>query len=222
MASTGNSDIPNVTGGDIVTFGDITQFETSDSNPLASTTSGTMAYGFNLDTVLLSDGLTQASDGNTIVSAVHYVSGDIQVGSNNIQLYAGDDVVFSVHLPTRSIDGITYRKEDVIVFRPDTAGDYSQGSFFLLIDGKNDMGWGNLSAVSLVEQTTVVGGVTLNAGEFLIADGTRDIKRFTPGSLGDTTTGTVSVLVAGNDIDIGQNIGGLHLVQADTVIGGSR
>ena len=88
--STGNSDIPNITGGDVVTFGDITQLETSDSNPLASTTSGTMAYGFNLDTVLMSDGLTLASDGNTIVSAVHYVSSDIQVGSNNIQLLAGD------------------------------------------------------------------------------------------------------------------------------------
>ena len=87
--STGSSEIPSMTGGDVVTFSDITQLETSNSDPLASMTSGTLAYGFNLDTVLLSGG-GQASDGNTTVSAVHFVTGDIQVGSNPIQLQAGD------------------------------------------------------------------------------------------------------------------------------------
>ncbi len=86
---TGSSEIPSITGGDVVTFGDITQLETSNSDPLASTTSGTLAYGFNLDTVLLSGG-GSASDGNTIVNAIHYVTRDIQVGSNNIQLLTGD------------------------------------------------------------------------------------------------------------------------------------
>ena len=146
----------------------------------------------------------------------------MQVGSNNIQLNGGD-LLFST-AADEVIDGITYRKEDVVVFRPDTAGDYSQGSFFRLIDGRNDTGWGDVTGISLVEQTTQIApGVTLNAGEFLVAhDGSAtNILRFQPtGTLGDTTVGTTSILVAGNDIDIGQNIGGLHLVQADTVIGG--
>ena len=102
--------------------------------------------------MLLSDGVTLASDGNTIVNAVHYVGRDIQVGSNNIQLQAGD-LLLSTDAD-ETIDGVTYDKEDVFVFRPDTAGDYSQGSFFRLIDGKNDTGWGNVTGISLVEQTT--------------------------------------------------------------------
>ncbi|MDX1698471.1 MAG: cadherin domain-containing protein, partial [Thiohalobacterales bacterium] len=173
-----------------------------------------------LDTVLLSDGSTQASaDGNTQVNALHVVTTDIQVGSNNIQLLAGD-ILLSTNA-SETIDGVTYDADDVFVFRPDTAGDYSQGSFFLLIDG-SDIGLGNVTGVSLVERDTVVGGTSLAAGEFLIAhDGSKkNVDRFTPGSLGATTSGGTSVLVAGGDIDIGQNIGGIHLVQADTELGG--
>ena len=117
---------------------------------------------------------------------------------------------------------MTYEKEDVFVFRPDTAGDYSQGSFFRLVDGKNDTGWGNVTAITLVEQDTVVGG--RNAFRRRVPDRPRrqrqEYTAFHPGALGDTTTGTTAVLVAGNDINIGQNIGGLHLVQADTELGG--
>ncbi|NNK94863.1 MAG: DUF4347 domain-containing protein, partial [Desulfobacterales bacterium] len=218
---TGSSEIPSITGGDVVTFSDITQLETSDSNPLASTTSGTLAYGFNLDTVLLSDGITPASDGNTIVNAVHRVSRDIQVGTNNIQLYAGDLLLSTDTSDT--IGGVDYEKEDVFVFHPDSTDDYSQGSFFRLIDGKNDTSWGNVTAISLVERSTEIApGVTLSAGEILVAHAgsTQNILRFTPGTLGDTTTGTTIILVTGADIDIGQVISGLHLVQADTMVGG--
>ena len=218
---TDSSEIPSITAGDVVTFSDITQLETSNSDPLAATTAGTLTYSFNLDTVLLSDGVTLASDGNTIVNAVHYVGSDIQVGSNNIQLQAGD-ILLSTDAD-EDIDGITYNNDDVFVFRPDTPGDYSQGSFFLLIDGNAaGVAFNNVTAISLVEQTTTVGGVTLNPGEFLVAhDGSgKNILHFVPGSLGATTTGTTSLLVAGADIDIGQNIGGLHLVQADTELGG--
>ena len=74
--------------------------------------------------------------------------------------------------------------------------------------------------VTLVESTTVVGGVTLNAGEFLLAHegSAKNIIRFTPTALGDTTAGTTSILVPGTDAGVGidQKITGLHLVQADT------
>ncbi|MFO7905365.1 MAG: DUF4347 domain-containing protein [Pirellulaceae bacterium] len=218
---TDNSDISSITGGDVVTFGDITQLETSNTDPLAATTTGTFSYQFNLDTVLGSDGATLASDGDTRVNAIHRVSRDIQVGSNSVQLLAGDLLLSTDAAET--IDGVTYEKEDVFVFRPGTEGDYSQGSFFRLIDGKNDMGWGNVTSVSLVERTTVVGDTTLNAGEFLIAhDGSsKVIHRFVPGTLGDTTSGSTSMLIDGSPIDIGQNIAGVHLVQKSTTLGGA-
>ena len=42
---------PPITGGDVVVFDDITQVETSNTDPLAATTAGTLGYRFNLDTV---------------------------------------------------------------------------------------------------------------------------------------------------------------------------
>ncbi len=219
---TGSGEIPSITGGDVVTFGTITQLEASDTDPLAATTAGTLAYGFNLDTVLLSDGVTPASDGDTKVNAVHYVTRDIQVGTNTVQLRAGDLLLSTDG--DEDIDGVRYHNDDVFVFRPDTFGDYSQGGFFLLIDGNAvTLNFNNISSICLVEASTSVNGaVTLNAGEFLVAhDGSgKNILRYVPGNLGGTTTGSASILIAGADIDIGQNIGGVHLVQADTVIGG--
>jgi hypothetical protein len=215
---TGNPDIPSITGGDVVTFGDITQLETSNIDRLAATTAGTFAYAFNLDTVRLPDS-TLASDGNTDVNALHYVTRNIQVGSNGVQLQAGD-LLLSTDAD-ETIDSVKYHKRSVFVFRPSTEGDYGTGSFFLLIDGA-DLGFSNVTAISLVEQTTTVGDVTLNPGEFLVADDSeaKRIVRFSPGSLGDVTTGTTSILVEGADIDIDQSIGGLHVVQSSTVLGG--
>ncbi len=217
--TTGNTDIPSISGGDVVVFSNATQFETSNTDPFAATTSGTFASEFNLDTALLSDGITAASDGSTRVDALHYVTQDIVIGTNSIQLRAGD-----LLLSTDSgelIDGITYQKEDVFVFRPDASGDYSQGSFFRLIDG-SDISLGKVTGISLVERSTLVGGTTLNPGDFLIAhDGSaEDIVHFTPGTLGNTTSGTTSTLIQGADIGIDSKIGGIHLMQADASIGG--
>ncbi len=220
----GSGDTENLTttGGDVLTYSDITQLETSDLPAAAPATSGTLAHSFNLDTVLLSDGVTQASnDGNTQVNALHHVTKDIQVGTNNFQLFAGDILLST--LGSEIIGGVTYDLNDVFVFRPDTPGDYSRGSFRLLIDG-SDIGLGRVTAVSLVEQSTVFGDTTLAAGEFLLAhdSSSKNVLRFTPGNLGDTatTSGSTTLLLAGGDIDIGQTIGGIHLVQVDTVLGG--
>jgi hypothetical protein len=147
------------------------------------------------------------------------VTRNIQVGSNGVQLQAGD-LLLSTDAD-ETIDSVKYHKRSVFVFRPSTEGDYGTGSFFLLIDGA-DLGFSNVTAISLVEQTTTVGDVTLNPGEFLVADDSeaKRIVRFSPGSLGDVTTGTTSILVEGADIDIDQSIGGLHVVQSSTVLGG--
>ena len=130
--------------------------------------------------MFLPGGVTLASDGNTKVNAVHRVSTDIQVGTNNLQLLAGDLLLSAKDNET--LAGVVYGKEDVFVFRPDTFGDYTEGNFFRLIDGKNDTLWGDVAGFSLVEKTTDVGGVTLTAGEFLVAhnDASSDIQRFVP------------------------------------------
>ena len=68
---------------------------------------------------------------------------------------------------------------DIFIFRPDEAGNYTAGTMTLLFDG-NDVGIGTLTAFTLVEQDTVVGDVTLSAGDLLLdkGDSTKNIFRF--------------------------------------------
>ncbi|MGD8957408.1 MAG: cadherin domain-containing protein, partial [Chromatiaceae bacterium] len=201
-ATTGNPEIPNITGGDVVNFGGTLTFE-------PGTTSGTFSKNFNLD-------LIAGTDGATDVNAMHYVTSDISVGG--IDLKAGDLLLSTA--ANETIGGTTYNKEDVFVYRPTTAGDYSSGSFFLLIDG-SAVGYGDVTGISLVEQDTAVGGVTLRAGEFLIAHGgsDKDINRLQADQLGATTTASTSILIQGADINFSSGIGALHLVQESTAIG---
>jgi VCBS repeat-containing protein len=201
-STTGNPEMPSITGGDVVNFGGTMTFE-------PGTTSGTFSTNFNLD-------LIAGTDGATDVSAIHYVTRDISVGGIDLQV---GDILLSTGA-NETIGGTTYNKEDVFVYRPTTAGDYSSGSFFLLIDG-SAVGYGDVTGISLVEQDTVVGGVTLNAGEFLIAHGgsDKDINLLQADQLGATTIATSSILIQGSDIEFSSGIGALHLVQADTAIG---
>ncbi|MGB5204314.1 MAG: hypothetical protein WBN63_09015, partial [Eudoraea sp.] len=196
-----NSGAPGLnswTGGEVLQFGGSLSLE-------PGTTSGTFSAVFNLDDPTF-------GDTDTIVNALHHVGTNIAVGTNAIQLYAGD-ILLSTQA-SENLTGLSVSEKSVFVFRPDTPGDYSSGTFTLLIDG-TDLGFGRVVGVTLVEQTTVVGGTTLNAGEFLLAHegSNKNIIRFQPGTLGDTTTGTESILVAGNDIDIGQNIYAIELIE---------
>ena len=202
-----NSGAPGLnswTGGQILQFGGSLNLE-------PGTTSGTFSAVFNLDDPAF-------GDTDTIVNALHHVGRDITVGTNSIQLYAGD-IVLSTQ-GTENLTGLSISEKSVFVFHPDTPGDYSSGTFTRLIDG-TDLGFGRVVGVTLVEQTTVVGGTTLNAGEFLLAHegSNKNIIRFTPGTLGDTTTGTASILIAGNDIDIGQNIHAIELIEETAQLG---
>ncbi len=72
----------------------------------------------------------------------------------------------------------------------------------------------DITGVSLVEQTTTVGGTTLNAGTFILGkSGDKKIYHYTADEVGDgTTSGTLSTLVDGADIDFGKNISGIELI----------
>lgn len=111
------------------------------------------------------------------ISAAHYVTRDIQIGASNFQLREGDLLLSAqggatlasnnlVALESGFAASLTVGGADLVVFRPDTVGDFSRGQFGMLIEDLADPGAG-LRGVTLVEQSTVVGGYTLEAGDFL-------------------------------------------------------
>jgi hypothetical protein len=140
-------------------------------------------------------------------------------GANSLDLLAGDLLLSTQGDETlTSSNSLSIKQEDVFVFRPDTPGDYTSGSFIFLLE--NPFG-GGLKGVTLVEQDTVVGDVTLNAGSFVLSKGDKNLYHYTADTVGlTTTTGTLSTLIEGPDVGIDQNIIGVALVQSPTTTGG--
>ena len=178
---------------------------------------------------------------STDPGALHFVSRDLTIGSgaNQFDLQIGDILVsFNQDediLATYYETGAqtTVHKNDLLAFRPDTPGDYTSGTFYMLLNGVPDPD-GNainsLHAISLVEQDTYVGGTLLTAGSFLFSEQTgvapntpNHIYHFAPTDAGQATAaGTSQILIDGNDIDIelDKNIRGLELIEKSTTIGG--
>ncbi len=190
----------------------------------AGITDGTFGMAF--------DGDFFAPSKNVVGS--HYVSADIQVGASNFQLKAGDlllisdstnwignsaapDPGFSNALA--SVD----KQKDVVVFRPDIVGDYSVGSFALLLD--NPAG-ADLMGITLIEQDTKVGDANLQAGDFLFSRSggaeDEDIWLYQTTDVGTgTTSGSASVLIEGTDVNVNiDKVNGIDLVETNTTIGG--
>ena len=84
---------------------------------------------------------------------MHFVGHHITVGGeDSFGLRAGDLLLaIDGNATLTSTNTLAVQSRDVFVFRPDTLGDYSSGTFTLLLD---DPLAGNISGVSLVEQTT--------------------------------------------------------------------
>ena len=80
VTSGGTTDVDSWTGGTILKFGD------PNSEASIPRHSGTFSTVFTIDTLV--------DDGDARLSGLHYVGRDIQVGTNNVQLYQGD-VLFS-------------------------------------------------------------------------------------------------------------------------------
>ncbi|MEE9206182.1 MAG: hypothetical protein V3U50_04275, partial [Acidimicrobiia bacterium] len=101
------------------------------------------------------------------ISGLHLVGSEMTIGGS-IGLLPGD-LLFTLDgnadLPGPS-GPVSFTNEDVGRFRPATGGDYSDGEFIILLDSPFAK---ELRALTLVEQATVVGEVTLPAGTFLVA-----------------------------------------------------
>ena len=84
------------------------------------TTDGTFSSALNLETL---------AGTNLDVDGLHYVTRDITLGATNTVVLQRGDVLFS----TNGFEMITglgdVERDDIIRFRPDTAGDYSSGTF---------------------------------------------------------------------------------------------
>ena len=200
-------------GLDSWTSGEVLQFGNPNLAFEPGTTNGTFSSIFNLDTF--------AGDTGVVIDAIHYVGRDIEVGAvTPMQLYAGDVILSTVGNYTyTSTNSLAVNGEDAFVFRPDTPGDYSSGTFILLIDKSGGLS-GKMSGITLIEQDTVVGDVTLNAGDFLyIGDNNKTVERWQPDAMGAATSGTETLFIDGADIDIGQNITAIDVIETDTTIG---
>ena len=199
--------------------------EVSDPNlafEQASLTNGTFAIAF--------DGESFASGKN--VNGTHYVAADIQLGNSSFQLLEGDLLLTgdsatwtgnSTALPIGFTNSLAVGKEDVLVFRPDTPGDYSVGSFALLL--QNPAG-AELRGITLIEQNTTVGDASLLAGDFLFTRTggaeEQDVWLYQTTDVGvGTTSGTASVLLEGTDANVGiDKLNGIDLVESESTVGG--
>ncbi|ELP33000.1 protein containing Cadherin domain protein [Rhodopirellula baltica SWK14] len=191
------------------------------------TTSGTAStVGFRLENFI--------SDTNVGISGMHAVWSGLSVGSgaNSFELLAGD-LIFSIDKSGIDFSSETepdkeFDREDVIVFRASTPGDYSSGDFFFLLDDPLD--GDDIRGISLVESEggVTVGDTTLAQGTFLFShSGGSEHDRvitYHADTVGESnTSGTETVLIEGSDggnLGFTEKIVGLHLVESSTTIGG--
>ncbi|WP_339672695.1 DUF4347 domain-containing protein [Dasania marina] len=201
------------------------RFETTPV-PATGTTDGTFTAIVDFDDF---NPVSVGGDDDVSIRSMHYVSTNITVGTNDtFDLQVGDVLVSVNDAETlKSTNTLVVGKEDVFVFRPDTANDYSSGSFYMLLQGLGTLG-DEVRAITLVEQQTDVGGTTLNAGTFLFTQKNgggfnhEDILTFSADEVGaGTTSGTKAVLISGADIGISESISGLELIETDTTVAGA-
>lgn len=193
--------------------GEIVSFTSPGLGFEPGTTSGTFASIIDLDAF--------AADSKADISALHRVTETVTVGSggNSMVLQTGD-ILFST-ASNETFGGVSVTDQDLVRFRPTTPGDYSSGSFAIVLNSPTG---DKIREVALVERTTVVGGVTLNAGDFLLIQSSatydKDVWRYQATGVGNgTTSGTMTELIDGADLGNTQQLGGLALVQRTTTLG---
>ncbi|GAA5511071.1 DUF4347 domain-containing protein [Novipirellula caenicola] len=206
------SGAPGLSGwdaGEVIDFGSINSLD-----PVAGTTDGTFSSYFNLSSFVT---------GSADIEALHYVTEDITIGQNTtITLQAGDVLFATANTENLvSTNSLTVSSRDLVIFRPDVVGDYSQGTFQILLD--NPTGY-SFHAVTLITQNTLVGDVMLAKGSFLLAHSDEDhehkIRYYTPDNVGNgSTSGTLQTLISETSILDGE-IQGLELIEQSVDVGG--
>ena len=212
-----NSGVPGIkswTTGDVLAIGDPNlQFEPAGSG-------GSVYRYFDMGQF--------ASDGDIQMQGLHFISRDVVVGSaNSINLQRGDILFICQDGETMtSLNSLTFAGGDVIAFRPDTPNDYSSGNFIHVLD---QPGLLETTGISLVEADTLVGDIILQAGSFLFTQAdsgsgeANNIYHYSADDVGvGTTTGTLSTLITGTDINVEWNeFIGVMLVTQDTPLNGT-
>ena len=174
-------------------------------------TNGTFSSVANLETL---------AGTNLDVDALHYVTRSITLGTiHTIDLQPGD-VLFSTNGP-ETIGGLAVDRDDIMLFRPDTPGDYSSGTFAYVLRGP--IGGVDMKSFSLIEQDTTFGDTTLQAGDFLFSQEVgsgNDVYVYHTVDVGDgTTAGTSELIISGSDVGITAAISGLELLETNTTLG---
>ncbi|MEM7165399.1 MAG: DUF4347 domain-containing protein, partial [Planctomycetota bacterium] len=215
VMSSGAPGLSDWSGGEFLQF--------TDPDLSFSPTDGSFHSLFNLDDF--------AVDADARVAAIHYVGTSMNVGTNTIALQQGDVLFATVNSETLNNSDLSttaVEAHEIILFEPDTPGDYSAGTFSLLIDGEDVTGIGSnaFHGITLVESATTIGTTTtidVDAGDFLLVNNIAndEVRRYQPGTLGTTSTGTVTTILDGSDagIDLDEPIRGLELIEASTTIG---
>ncbi|NND96522.1 MAG: hypothetical protein HKN47_04235, partial [Pirellulaceae bacterium] len=175
------------------------------------TTSGNLSAAFDIDTFAAA---------NVNLTALHVVGTDMRIGSTikHVDLQVGD-VIFATDTATTftSTNSLATQARDLVVFRADTTGDFSSGTFLMLLN--NPIG-GDITGVTLVESDTTVGGVDLNAGDILLLEDSDQILRYQVTDAGlNQTNGISSLLIDGSDIDLNEKFDGIELIEKTTIIG---
>jgi hypothetical protein len=169
------------------------------------------------------------------VNAAHYVSRDIQVGASNFQLKEGDlllsfsgaGTLTSALAPTDAgfTNSLAYTAGDVIVYRPGTAGDYSSGTFAMLLE--SPIGAASIRGITLLESNTTIGDYTASAGDFLFLRSggaqSNDIWLFRTGDVGTgNTAGSADILIEGSavGVSISSHLYSIEVLETSTTIGG--
>ncbi len=171
------------------------------------------------------------------LNAASYVTAPIQIGGSNFQLLAGDlllspeanGTIFTsnnaIPLDTGFQASVTANNADLVVFRPDTAGDYTQGQFGMLLEDVAGGHW--LQGITLIEQDITVGGYALQAGDFLYSCSNPSINNniwlYETGTTGfGATPVSRQVFLAGDDagVGIGNAIHGIELLETTNEVGG--
>ncbi len=176
----------------------------------SGTTRGTFSIAINMNAL--------SGDGNVDIKGLHVVSRAVTVGSiDPVNLQVGD-VLFSVDA-NETFGGVSVTKRDIVLFRPATYGDYSSGTFSVLLrnPGGTDA---DVRDFALVESPVTVGGTALQAGDFLLllSGGSRDkdVWHFRPNATGVATTGAAPTELVNGDTN-GLNIGGAHMAGIELI-----
>ena len=217
VSTTGNTSVPAAQGGASWVMGDAVSLGNPNLSLGSGATNGTFTpLGFNLSNF--------AADGSANLNGFHYVSRAVTVGSANaVNLLPGDLLISGAQ--TETLGGVAVSANDIALFRPTTPGNYSSGTFSIVL--QNPLGSATRD-FALVETSTVVGGVTLNAGDFLLTTSNAayrsNITRYQVIDAGPgTTSGTISTLIDGQSAGIkflSSQVFGVELVQTTTSIGG--